>query len=66
MGIRLGRFGKAIHRQDGHVVDNNDVVSGIVLLRKGAEDHSRHSKAELKGVAAETDVQIQTVAIDAV
>src|ERR1700719_3455089 len=33
--IRLGQFGKAIHRADGTVVDDNDVVEGIVLLRKG-------------------------------
>ncbi len=35
--IRLGRIGKALHREDGKVVDNGDVVEGIVLLRKGAE-----------------------------
>jgi cobalt-zinc-cadmium resistance protein CzcA len=35
--IRLGKIGKAIHREDGHVIDNPDVVEGIVLLRKGAE-----------------------------
>ncbi len=34
--IRLGRFAKAIHRADGKILDDNDVVSGIVLLRKGA------------------------------
>jgi cobalt-zinc-cadmium resistance protein CzcA len=34
--IRLGQFAKAIHREDGKVIDNDDVVSGIVLLRKGA------------------------------
>src|ERR1700676_3497224 len=34
--IRLGQIGKAIHRADGTVVDNDDVVEGIVLLRKGA------------------------------
>jgi heavy metal efflux system protein len=34
--IRLGEFGRAIRRQDGKIVDNDDVVSGIVLLRKGA------------------------------
>ena len=34
--IRLGQFGRAIHREDGTVIDNDDVVSGIVLLRKGA------------------------------
>jgi len=35
--IRLGQIGKAIHRQDGKVIDNADVVEGIVLLRKGAD-----------------------------
>jgi len=34
--IRLGQFGRAVRREDGKVVDNEDVVSGIVLLRKGA------------------------------
>ncbi len=34
--IRLGQFGRAIHREDGKIIDNADVVSGIVLLRKGA------------------------------
>jgi cobalt-zinc-cadmium resistance protein CzcA len=34
--IRLGQIGKAIHRLDGTIVDNNDAVEGIVLLRKGA------------------------------
>jgi heavy metal efflux system protein len=35
--IRLGQIGKAIHRTDGVVEDDNDVVEGIVFLRKGAE-----------------------------
>jgi cobalt-zinc-cadmium resistance protein CzcA len=35
--IRLGQFGRAIHREDGKIIDNGDVVSGIVLLRKGAD-----------------------------
>jgi cobalt-zinc-cadmium resistance protein CzcA len=34
--IRLGQFARAIHREDGRTIDNDDVVSGIVLLRKGA------------------------------
>jgi len=38
--IRLGQIGKAIHRADGKVVDNDDVVEGIVLLRKGADSDS--------------------------
>src|ERR1700676_855000 len=43
--IRLGQFGRAIHREDGVVVDNDDVCSGIVLLRKGAE-----AERALKGI----------------
>jgi cobalt-zinc-cadmium resistance protein CzcA len=38
--IRLGQFARAIRREDGKVIDNDDVVSGIVLLRKGAEADS--------------------------
>jgi len=34
--IRLGEIGKAIHRSDGVVVDDDDVVEGIVFMRKGA------------------------------
>jgi cobalt-zinc-cadmium resistance protein CzcA len=34
--IRLGKNGKSIHRSDGKVIDYDDVVEGIVLLRKGA------------------------------
>ena len=35
--IRLGQIGKAIHRTDGVVADDNDVVEGIVFMRKGAD-----------------------------
>src|ERR1700719_709804 len=34
--IRLGQIGKAIRRTDGAIVDSDDAVEGIVLLRKGA------------------------------
>ena len=34
--IRLGQIGKSIRKDDGTIVDNDDVVEGIVLLRKGA------------------------------
>jgi cobalt-zinc-cadmium resistance protein CzcA len=34
--IRLGRVGKAIHRMDGKIIDDDDVVEGTVFLRKGA------------------------------
>jgi heavy metal efflux system protein len=43
--IRLGQFGRAIHREDGVVIDNDDVCSGIVLLRKGAD-----AQTVLKGI----------------
>jgi cobalt-zinc-cadmium resistance protein CzcA len=35
--IRLGQFGRSIRRENGKIIDNDDVVSGIVLMRKGAE-----------------------------
>jgi heavy metal efflux system protein len=35
--VRLGQLGKTIRREDGTVINNDDVVEGIVLLRKGAE-----------------------------
>src|SRR5579863_3051418 len=35
--IRLGQFAKAIRHEDGKLIDNDDVVSGIALLRKGAD-----------------------------
>jgi heavy metal efflux system protein len=33
--IRLGQFGQTYHREDGKLIDNNDVVSGIAVLQKG-------------------------------
>jgi cobalt-zinc-cadmium resistance protein CzcA len=38
--IRLGQFARARHLANGKIVDDDDVVSGIVLLRKGAESDS--------------------------
>src|SRR5580658_9851351 len=35
--IRLGQFARAIRHEDGKIIDNDDVVSGIALLRKGAD-----------------------------
>src|SRR6202142_1690779 len=35
--IRLGRMAKATHRPDGTIVDEDDVIQGVVLLRKGAD-----------------------------
>src|SRR6202045_4456807 len=34
--IRLGQFARGMQLEDGKIIDNDDVVSGIVLLRKGA------------------------------
>src|SRR6202167_4121303 len=48
--IRLGQFGRAIRREDGKIIDNEDVVSGIVLLRQGAG-----SDDVLKGIHAKVD-----------
>src|SRR6266436_6649069 len=35
--VRLGQLGKSIRHEDGTVINHDDVVEGIVLLRKGAE-----------------------------
>jgi cobalt-zinc-cadmium resistance protein CzcA len=35
--VRLGQLGKTIRHEDGAVINDDDVVEGIVLLRKGAE-----------------------------
>ena len=35
--VRLGHIGKALHRADGKIVDNDDVIYAIVLMRKGAD-----------------------------
>ncbi len=35
--IRLGQFARAIRREDGKVIDNPDVVSAWVPMRKGAD-----------------------------
>jgi len=47
---RLGRFARATHLPDGRVIDNDDVISGIVLLRKGADSdavlEALHKKVE--------------------
>ncbi len=35
--IRLGQFARAIRREDGRIIDNPDVVSAWVPMRKGAD-----------------------------
>ena len=48
--IRLGKLGKTIVHRDGTAVDYDDVVEGIVLLRKGAQTQDTlkliHEKVE--------------------
>ncbi|MFI5293557.1 MAG: efflux RND transporter permease subunit [Thermodesulfovibrionales bacterium] len=46
--IRLGRLGKTIRHEDGRIVDNNDVVEGIVQMRKGAEAESVLAAIDVK------------------
>src|SRR5271169_793541 len=36
--IRLGHMARANHMEDGRIVDEPDVIQGIVLMRKGAEE----------------------------
>jgi cobalt-zinc-cadmium resistance protein CzcA len=45
--IRLGQNGRTIRRADGKLVDNQDVVEGIVLLQKGDD-----SDPVLRGIEA--------------
>src|SRR3984893_4860458 len=45
--IRLGQFARAIHREDGTIVDDDDVVSAWVPMRKGAD-----AEAALEGLHA--------------
>jgi cobalt-zinc-cadmium resistance protein CzcA len=46
--IRLGRLGKAIRYDDGRVTDDDDVVEGIVQMRKGAEAESTLAALDAK------------------
>ena len=48
--IRLGHEGKAIRRDDGVVVDNDDIIFAQVMMRKGAD-----SEPTLKGLHAKVD-----------
>ena len=45
--IRLGQFARTIRREDGTVIDNDDVVSAWVPMRKGAD-----AEAALRGLHA--------------
>jgi heavy metal efflux system protein len=46
--IRLGQFARAIRREDGKIIDNDDVVSGIALMRKGANTQAALAGLESK------------------
>jgi cobalt-zinc-cadmium resistance protein CzcA len=46
--IRLGQFGRAIHHEDGKIISNDDVVSGIALMRKGADTQTALTGLEAK------------------
>jgi cobalt-zinc-cadmium resistance protein CzcA len=48
--IRLGQFARAIHREDGKIIDNDDVVSAWVPMRKGAD-----AEAALRGLHAKVE-----------
>src|SRR6267378_2797212 len=47
--IRLGQFSRAIRHEDGKVVDNDDVVSAWVAMRKGAEPEAALEGLHAKG-----------------
>jgi cobalt-zinc-cadmium resistance protein CzcA len=38
--IRLGHMARANHMEDGRIIDEPDVIQGIVLMRKGAEEQA--------------------------
>jgi len=46
--IRLGREGRAIHRDDGVIVDNDDVIFSQVMMRKGANSAPTLEKLHAK------------------
>jgi cobalt-zinc-cadmium resistance protein CzcA len=48
--IRLGQFARAIRHEDGKIIDNDDVVSAWVPMRKGAD-----AEAALRGLHAEVE-----------
>ena len=46
--IRLGREGRAVHRADGVIVDNDDVIFAQVMMRKGANSAPTLAKLHAK------------------
>jgi cobalt-zinc-cadmium resistance protein CzcA len=64
--VRLGQLGKTTHAKDGTILNNDDVVEGIVLLRKGAVAETTldalHKKIdELNGTKEKTGLLPQGV-----
>ena len=49
--IRLGQFGRAIHRENGKIIDNDDVVSAWVPMRERgrARSSARRATRESEG-----------------
>ncbi len=54
--IRLGQIGRAIRHDDGKVVDDPDVVEGIVLLQKG--DNTDSTIAGIRAKVKELNEQV--------
>jgi cobalt-zinc-cadmium resistance protein CzcA len=48
--IPLGQFARSFHREDGKIIDNDDVVSAWVPMRKGAD-----AEGALRGLHAKID-----------
>src|SRR6202790_3484840 len=46
--VRLGHEGRAIRRQDGKVMDNDDVIFAQVMMRKGADSGPTLEKLHVK------------------
>jgi heavy metal efflux system protein len=46
--IRLGHEGRAIRREDGRIVDNDDVIFAQVMMRKGADSGPTLEKLHVK------------------
>ena len=48
--VRLGHMARATHLPDGKILDNPDVIQGVVLMRKGAD-----AGPALEGIHAKVD-----------
>jgi heavy metal efflux system protein len=54
--IRLGHEGKSLRREDGTILDNDDVIFAQVMMRKGAD-----SEPTLKGLHAKVEQLNKTI-----